>query len=115
MDSIFTYIPSIYCIRNTHFTPFILTSGLSHIPKIHKSILTKCYNDGVLATMIYHNEIIITRDLANINDNEIQQFVLTNPKWDILILGVNSIENVVPLSGYKNITQLDINKSLSWI
>lgn len=112
MDSIFSYIPSIYSIRDQHFAPFLFgTHDNQDLKELHISIMKKCYENGDPVTMVYENEIQLTRNLADINNNEIQRLCMTNTDWDVLILGLNNIPETTLLDGYSNIARIPDTKT----
>ena len=94
MAEIFQYINAIYCVRDAEYIPvhdsrIIETSDLVDV---HKSLISKAYDEGNTNALIFNNELYFTRDLADLNNNEIKEFLMTNNTWDVLIL--NSHKNL---------------------
>jgi hypothetical protein len=88
MAEVFQYINAMYCVRDDKFNPIhdnklIPTNDLT---QVHRNILKKGYDDGNTNALIFNNELFFTRELADVNNNEIKQFLMTNATWDVLIL-----------------------------
>jgi hypothetical protein len=109
MDSIFGYISSIYSVRDKKSVPFYSPAGavFDTLDNVHKSVLKHSYDKGDASAMIFENEMSLTRNLEDVNNNEIKTFLITNTDWDILILGQNNLPNVELVEGFTRIYKLN--------
>jgi hypothetical protein len=97
---IFSYIPVMISIRSKEFMPPLTSMNLveeATCPLIHKRVAKKLGADKYPCALVFDNELILTRNLADTNNNEIKLFVTSGTPWDILILGKCDLEaTVVP-------------------
>jgi hypothetical protein len=106
---IFDYLSAIYGIRNTKNTPFIASQYKiqKSLVNVHLDILKYSYDHSASTALIYENELSLIRDLEDVTNNEIKQFMMTNPDWDILIIGLNEIVNKTLQNGYTRIYKVN--------
>jgi hypothetical protein len=103
---IFTYLPNIFCVRNDSLSPVKSVDSALHAPDIaelHKQMLARFHDDGGLTgpAMVYESELILTRELADLNDNEIRNFILDNADWDMIVLSDPAVGDAVSeMPGY---------------
>jgi hypothetical protein len=99
MAEIFQYINAIYSVRDAEYNPVhdsrIITTD--NLTSVHTRLIKTAYDAGNTNALIFDNELYFTRDLADVNNNEIKQFLMTNPTWDVLIF--NPRDNL-PLETY---------------
>jgi len=88
MAEVFQYINAMFCVRDEFFNPIhdstVITTN--NLTQVHRDILSKAYDDGKTNALVFNNELFFTRDLADVNNNEIKKFLMTNATWDILVL-----------------------------
>lgn len=113
MDNIFNYIPEIYCIRTKKYLPFaskyIQSSSLFNL---HKQLLSNLADQNVHACMVFENEIYLIRELLDVNNNEIKDFIMTNTDWDMLIIGQNNIQDITPVQNFSRIFKFNDSTQL---
>lgn len=105
MAEIFQYINAMYCIRDSEFNPIhdstiIETTDLT---PVHKKIFSKAYDDGNLNALVFQNELMLTRELGDVNNNEIKEFLMTNTTWDILVLNARTDLPLVDVPGFTHV------------
>lgn len=107
MDNIFTYVPIILGIINDVHSHFKTRNTITdnNIKNIHTRLLSKLYDNNIPCALIYENELSLTRNIADVNNNEIKNFVSTNVDWDILYIG-NISEPSTAIDGYSFIEKL---------
>lgn len=99
MADIFKYIPLVLGVRNNNFSPFVSqnTISSSDVQEVHKSTLATCSTKSLPCVLIFENELYLTRNLADINNNEIRDFILANNvPWDLII--VSTVPDTCTLS-----------------
>jgi hypothetical protein len=106
---IFDYLSGLFCIRSSGNTPFIATQFKLSKPlrNVHLDVLKYCYDNGYSTALIYENELSIIRDLEDINNNEIKNFMLSNTDWDIMLIGVNEIPYTSLVNGYTRVFKVN--------
>lgn len=109
MAEVFQYINSMYCIRDDQFNPVrdpnvIVTNDITDI---HKRVLSKAYDDGNTNALIFQNELFFTRQIGDVNNNEIKQFLGTNSTWDVLILNERTDLPLIPVGGYTHVHRVN--------
>lgn len=109
MAEVFQYINSMYCIRDEPFNPIrdanvIATTDMT---SIHKSILTKAYDDGNTNALLFQNELFFTRQIGDVNNNEIKRFLGTNSTWDVLIMSPRTDLALLPVATYTHVHRVD--------
>lgn len=105
MAEVFQYINAMYCIRDDKFNPIhdptlIQTNDLT---PVHRQILSKGYDDGNLNALVFQNELVFTRELADVNNNEIKMFLMTNTTWDILVLNPRTDLPLQEVPGFSHV------------
>lgn len=111
---IFTYIPIIIGIRNDDFSPLITPKTIRENNKhtLHKRLLISLHNfHSYPCALIFENELYLTRNLADINNNEIKQFITTNTDWDVLVLSEIN-EPHTDVDGYDIVKKITNNTTL---
>lgn len=108
MDNIFTYVPIMTGIINDLFSHFKTKNTITdtNIKNIHKRLLSKLYDNNVPCALIFENELSLTRNIADVNNNEIKNFVSTNTDWDILYVSTVN-ESSIPIDGFTLIQKLN--------
>lgn len=108
---LFSYLPIIIAIRNDDFshihTPNTIVSNDKH--DIHLRVLKKLADLPYPVAAVFENEIYITRHLANLSNNDMKNFLLTNPTWDILVVEAYTEAPSTPVEGYTLIEKVNDN------
>jgi hypothetical protein len=102
----FQYLGGIFAVRNTGSLAIVDSRAVtaSDAATIHKMLLTDLYHVGTYNNaMIHENEISLLRNLGNITDNEIKKFLGTFTNWDVLILSVYSVSDLIDVPGYTTV------------
>lgn len=110
MDNIFTYVPIMTGIINDLFSHFKTQNTITdnNIKNIHTRLLSKLYDNNIPCALIFENELSLTRNIADVNNNEIKSFVETNTDWDILyVSNVNKLSTKI--SGFTFIEKINDN------
>lgn len=113
---ILKYIPIIVGIRNHDFTTLITPQTITDndLCNIHKRVIKKFHDINMPCGLIFENEIYLTRNLANINNNEIKTFVQTNSDWDILVISdLKTATTLNAVDGYSRIKQITEKNNFS--
>lgn len=105
MAEVFQYINAMYCIRDSEFNPIHDPTIIDTIDltPVHRQILSKGYDDGNLNALVFQNELVFTRELADVNNNEIKQFLMTNTTWDILVLNPRTDLPLETIAGFTHV------------
>jgi hypothetical protein len=109
----FNYLSGIFGIRSDGNVPFISNNLKIEKPihNIHIDVLKYCYDYGYTTALVYENEISLTRDLEDIENNEIRTFMMSNNDWDILIIGLNDIPFTSLVNGYTRVFKVNDNST----
>lgn len=111
MAEVFQYINAMYCIRDEQFNPIhdpkVITTN--NITDIHKQVLSKGYDDGNTNALVFQNELFFTRPIADVNNNEVKRFLMTNSTWDVLIMNENEDLSTTPVPTYTHIHLVNRN------
>jgi hypothetical protein len=101
--SMFVYLHGVFSIRNTASATIIDSRVItSDDPKtVHQDLLTYLFNKGTYNNALVHeDEIVLLRNLGDISDNEIAEFLVNNTTWDVLILSPYTISDLVSIPGF---------------
>jgi hypothetical protein len=88
MCDIFNSVKSMYCIRDQFFNPIRDRNDIKaddHF-EIHVKLLTKVADNNDESALVFENEIFFTRNMANVNNDELKEFIKTNKTWDMILL-----------------------------
>jgi hypothetical protein len=110
--SMFQYLGGIFSIRNTGSTFIIDNRAVfaTNPQEMHQKLLSFLYDENIYNNaLIYEDEMILLRDLGNIGDNEIKQFLGTNTTWDVLILSPYSKDGLEDVEGYTTLKKTNSN------
>ncbi len=105
---LFPYLSLIVGIRDDEVSHIVTPNTIHEInpQEVHKKLLAKLANDGISTVLVFENELYLTRDLGDVNNNEIATFIATNNTWDLLILSPFSSYRTLKESGYTLISKL---------
>jgi hypothetical protein len=103
LAGMFQYLGGIFSIRDSASTLIVDNRAITATDPVtvHKMLMTYLYNKGTyINALVHEDEIALLRDLGNITDNEIKTFLSTFTNWDILILSVYNVKDLVSVPGY---------------
>lgn len=84
----FQYLKGIYNVRNSGYSLIKDKRGVTASSPIdaHKMLLAYLYAHNKENCLVYENELQVIRNLGDVNNNEIKNFLSTVSGWDTLIL-----------------------------
>lgn len=106
--SLFSYISLIVGIRDDEVSHIVTPNTIyeNNPQNVHKKLLAKLADDGINNVLVFENELLLTRQLGDINNNEIETFMAANNTWDLLLLSPFTSVNSVKESGYTLISKV---------
>lgn len=105
---IFSYIPVMISIRSKEFMPPLTSMHIieeATCELVHKRVAKQLGADQYPCALVFDNELILTRNLADTNNNEIKSFITSGTPWDVLILSNCDLE-ASPVPGFTLVEKL---------
>lgn len=106
--SVLSIIPYVFSIRDASYSHIDAGNNIdaSSVVDVHKQLLSTLANKSIPLALVFQNELLFSRNLEDINNNEIKSFLETNSDWDILILGKYSQNDVTVVDGFSRIYRI---------
>ena len=100
--SLFSYISLIVGIRDDEVSHIVTPNTIyeSNPQNVHKKLLAKLADDGVNSILVFENELLLTRPMGDINNNEIETFMAANNTWDLILLSPFNLAKSTKEPGY---------------
>lgn len=105
----FEYLSGIFGIRSAGNIPFIASQYkmTKSLRDVHFDVLKYGYDNGLNTALIYENELSLLRDLEDVTNNEIKNFMIGNTDWDIVLIGYNEIPFKSLVNGFTRIFKVN--------
>jgi len=107
--SVLSLIPYVFSIRDASYSHIDAGNSIlsSNVADVHKQLLSSLADKSIPLALVFQNELVFSRNLEDINNNEIKTFLETNADWDLLILGTYSQNDTHLVDGFTRIFKID--------